>query len=188
MSDPMNRPSDAPPPPPPPESLPRKSASPLLWLLVLVALLALGWYFYNRRPIETVVPPPTAAVDASPQPAPPSESPASTTTRPARKADSTGPALASRINRAPEPIARIQPEYPTQALRNHEEGTVLVRVNVDANGMATNPEVVNRSGSRELDRAAMDAVRRWQFKPALKDGKAIASAVEVPVEFKLDQQ
>jgi protein TonB len=183
MSDPMNRPSDA----PPPESLPRKSASPLLWLLVLVALLALGWYFYNQRPIETVVPPP-AAVDASPQPAPSSEAPASTTTRPARKADNTGPARASRINRAPEPIARIQPEYPTQALRNHEEGTVLVRVNVDANGMATNPEVVNRSGSRELDRAAMDAVRRWQFKPALKDGKAIASTVEVPVEFKLGQQ
>ena len=65
---------------------------------------------------------------------------------------------------------------------------MLVRVNVDANGMATNPEVVNRSGSRELDRAAMDAVRKWQFKPALKDGKAIASTVDVPVEFKLGQQ
>jgi protein TonB len=95
---------------------------------------------------------------------------------------------ASRINRDPEPVARLQPEYPPQAFRDHEEGTVLVRVNVDANGMATNPEVVNRSGSRELDRAAMDAVRKWQFKPALKDGKAIASTVDVPVEFKLDQK
>ena len=65
---------------------------------------------------------------------------------------------------------------------------MLVRVNVDTNGMATNPEVVNRSGSRDLDRAAMDAVRKWQFKPALKDGKAIASTVDVPVEFKLDQK
>jgi outer membrane biosynthesis protein TonB len=34
----------------------------------------------------------------------------------------------------------------------------------------------------------MDAVRKWQFKPALKDGKAIASTVDVPVEFKLGQQ
>ena len=185
MSDPMNRPVDM----PPPESVPRKSASPLLWLLVLVALLALGWYFYNQRATETGLPPtPTTADTGSTQPAASSETPASTATRPTRKADSTTPARTSRINRAPEPVARIQPEYPPQAFRNHEEGTVLVRVNVDANGMATNPEVVNRSGSRELDRAAMDAVRRWQFKPALKDGKAIASAVEVPVEFKLDQQ
>ena len=183
MSDPMNRPVDM----PPPESVPRKSASPLLWLLVLVALLALGWYFYNQRPIETVAPPTPAAVNTSPQPAPSSESAASTTP-PAREAESTRSGRASRINRDPEPVARIQPEYPPQAFRNHEEGTVLVRVDVDANGTATNSAVVNRSGSRELDRAAMDAVRKWQFKPALKDGKAIASSVDVPVEFKLGQQ
>jgi periplasmic protein TonB len=185
MSDPMNRPGDM----PPPESVPRKSVSPLLWLLVLVALLALGWYLYNRRAAETALPPTSAITDTGgTQPAPSSESPASTAKRPARKAISTRPARTSRVNRAPEPVARIEPEYPPQAFRNHEEGTVLVRVNVDANGMATNPEVVNRSGSRDLDRAAMEAVRKWQFKPALKDGKAIASTVDVPVEFKLDQQ
>ena len=183
MSDPMNGPGDA----PPPESLPRKSASPLLWLLVLVALLALGWYFYNQRPIETVAPPTPAAVNTSPQPAPSSESAASTTP-PAREAESTRSGRASRINRDPEPVARIQPEYPPQAFRNHEEGTVLVRVDVDANGTATNSAVVNRSGSRELDRAALDAIRKWHFKPGLKDGKAIASTVDVPVEFKLGQQ
>jgi protein TonB len=162
----------------------------LLWLLVLVALLALGWYFYNQRATETVVPPPATPADTSSiQPAPSSETPASAAARTTRKAGSSAkPVRASRINRDPEPVARLQPEYPRQAFRGHEEGTVLVRVNVDANGMATNPEVVNRSGSRELDRAAIDAVRKWQFKPALKDGKAIASTVDVPVEFKLDQQ
>ena len=185
MSDPMNRPVDV----PPQESLPRKSAAPLLWLGVLVALLALGWYFYNRRVLDTPPPSPPAAADTSnAKTAMPSEpdAPAPTATRKAET--SARPARGSRINRAPEPVARIQPDYPPQAFRNHEEGTVLVRVTVDANGVATNPEVVNRSGSRELDSAAMDAVRKWQFKPALKDGKAIASTVEVPVEFKLDQQ
>jgi protein TonB len=181
----MNRPVDM----PPPESLPRKSASPLLWLLVLVALLALGWYFYNQRATETAMPPSPAVTDTGgAQPGPASEAPDATATRPARKAESPRPPRASRVNRAPEPVAQIRPEYPPEAFRNHEEGTVLVRVNVDTNGMATNPEVVNRSGSRDLDRAAMDAVRKWQFKPALKDGKAIASTVDVPVEFKLDQK
>jgi protein TonB len=184
MSDPTDRPADM----PPPESLPRKSASPLLWLLVLVALLALGWYFYNQRAPETVSLTPAAVDTGGSPPASSSESPASTTTRPARKAESSRDAGTVRINRAPEPVARIQPDYPPLAFRNHEEGTVLVRVNVNANGIATNPEVVNRSGSRELDRAAIDAVRKWQFKPALKEGKAIASTVDVPVEFKLGQQ
>ena len=184
MSDPTDLPADM----PPPESLPRKSASPLLWLLVLVALLALGWYFYNQRAPETVSLTPTAVDTGGSQPASSSESPAPATTRPARKTESSRAARTAGINRAPEPVARIQPDYPPLAFRNHEEGTVLVRVNVDANGMATNSQVLNRSGSRELDGAARDAVRKWQFKPALKDGKAIASTVDVPVEFKLGQQ
>lgn len=181
MSDPMNRPID----PPPQESLPRKSASPLLWLLVLVALLALGWYFYNRRGIETVPPLTTPAVGTTTAPVVP-EATAPARHRPTRGTGQIQPVRGS--DRDPQPIARTQPDYPPQAFRNHEEGTVLVRVDVDANGTATNADVVKRSGSRDLDRAAMDAVRKWQFKPALKDGKAIASTVQVPVEFKLDRK
>lgn len=180
MSDPMNRQTEI----PPQESLPRKSAAPLLWLLVLVALLALGWYFYNRRPVETLPPPaPPAAVT---NPTASTEAPArSGTARRAERKPSPAPTVADRD---PQPLARIQPEYPAQAFRAHEEGTVVVRVDVDARGKPTNADIARRSGSRELDRAAVDAVRRWQFKPALKDGKAIASTVEVPVEFKLDRQ
>jgi protein TonB len=180
----MNRPVDM----PPPESLPSKSTSPLLWLLVLAALLALGWYFYNQRATETVLPTAPAITEAGDtQPAPSSETPASTATRPARKADTTRPARAARINRAPEPVARIQPEYPPQALRSREEGTVLVRVDVDANGMATNPEVVNRSGSRELDRAAAEAVKRWRFRPAQRNGEPVSGVVLVPISFAADR-
>ena len=39
-------------------------------------------------------------------------------------------------------------------------------------------------GSRDLDRAVTSAVLKWRFEPAMKDGKAIAGAVVVPVEFK----
>jgi protein TonB len=61
-----------------------------------------------------------------------------------------------------------------------------VRVEVDASGVPTDVKVVERSGerSRDLDRAVTDAVRRWRFEPAMKDGKAVAGAVVVPVEFK----
>lgn len=44
-------------------------------------------------------------------------------------------------------------------------------------------EVARKSGSRLLDRAAVDAVRKWRFSPAMQDGRKIAAAVEVPVDF-----
>ncbi|RZA28024.1 MAG: TonB family protein, partial [Lysobacteraceae bacterium] len=46
--------------------------------------------------------------------------------------------------------------------------------------------VVERTGerSRDLDRAVISAVRKWRFEPAMQDGKAVAGAVVVPVEFK----
>jgi protein TonB len=182
MSDPMNRQTGI----PPEESLPRKTAAPLLWLLVLVALLALGWYFYNRRPVETLPPqvPPAAATN----PTASAEAPAAARSGTARRADRKPAPRPTVADRDPQPLARIQPEYPAQAFRAREEGTVVVRVDIDASGTPTNADIARRSGSRELDRAAVDAVRKWQFKPALRDGKAIASTVEVPVEFRLDRQ
>ena len=42
-----------------------------------------------------------------------------------------------------------------------------------------------RSGSRDLDRAAVNAVRQWRFQPAQRDGQAVAGAVTVPIDFKM---
>ena len=91
-------------------------------------------------------------------------------------------------NREVAAVTRVQPTYPPEAFRAGEEGTVLVRVDVDASGNPTNVDVARRSGSRELDRAALDAVRKWRFDPAIKDGKPVAASAEVPVEFKLASQ
>lgn len=79
------------------------------------------------------------------------------------------------------------PRYPTEALRRGESGTVLVRVEVDANGMPGGVALVQRSGSRDLDRAAMEAVRKWRFMPAQRDGQAIAASLVIPIDFKAEQ-
>lgn len=76
------------------------------------------------------------------------------------------------------------PRYPANALRNGENGTVLVRVEVDANGMPAGVALVQRSGSRDLDRAAMETVRRWRFQPAQREGRAVSGSVVIPIEFK----
>ena len=66
------------------------------------------------------------------------------------------------------------------------EGSVNVRIELDANGVPTDVQVVERSGerSRDLDRAVVEAARKWRFEPAMKDGKPVAGAVVLPVDFK----
>jgi TonB family protein len=80
-----------------------------------------------------------------------------------------------------------KPTYPRQALREHEEGTVLVLAQVDVQGHVSDARVIGRSGSFALDHAATNEVRRWQFQPALHDGKPVVASVQVPVSYRLEQ-
>ena len=101
-----------------------------------------------------------------------------------------GPPAATTVAMAPGdqpvPLAgqKPPPEYPRTALRNGESGTVLVRVAVDAGGMPTDVTLEKNSGSRDLDRAALEAVRKWRFQPAQRDGQAVAGSLVIPIEFK----
>ena len=166
---------------------PPRTSSALLWLLLLVALVALGLWWYGKREATEArdLPPATqqpAVVDETAAPAA-----VVADKKPVEKKPAAKPKPVARINRDPSPLAGNQaPKYPPQALRAGVEGSVSVRVEVDASGNATDVQVVERSGerSRDLDRAVTDAVRKWRFEPAMKDGKAVAGAVVVPVEFK----
>ncbi len=190
MSDPMPRPHesprDPPQPPAPVDPAGRKSISPLVWILLLIAVLAFGWYFYNQRgtvsvpPAEPAAPP---AVDIGSE-----QEAAAQRERAAADARRAPQPAAVPADRAPSVLAQMTPAYPPAALRAREQGTVLVRAEVDASGNPTSATVARRSSSRELDRAALDAVRGWKFEPAIRDGKAVAATVEVPVEFALESQ
>jgi protein TonB len=193
MSDPREGTSDLNPQPLPPEE-PRRGVSPLIWILLLLALAALGWWYYNRSmqpgpdlsaTTPTVEPAITSEQEAAAQ-AERERAAANDRRRSERTREAARPKAPA--DRDVTPIARVEPEYPAAAARTQEEGIVLVRVDVDANGMPTNVDIARRSGSRDLDRAAVEAVRQWRFNPAIKDGKKVAAVVEVPVEFKLQQQ
>ncbi|WMJ69659.1 energy transducer TonB [Stenotrophomonas sp. 24(2023)] len=87
----------------------------------------------------------------------------------------------------PVPGQSPAPEYPPAALRRGETGSVVVRVDVDAGGQPTGTTLVQRSGSRDLDRAALDAVRQWRFTPAHSNGQPVPGSIEVPFDFKAGQ-
>jgi protein TonB len=85
----------------------------------------------------------------------------------------------------PSPVAgNPAPAYPATARRAGVEGQVVVRARVTAEG--TVHEVQLRRGAHPLlDEAALDAVERWRFTPALRDGRPVAVWANVPIRFYL---
>ena len=86
----------------------------------------------------------------------------------------------------PIPGRNPPPQYPPQARRLNQQGQVLLRVKVDAQGQVQQVEIVSSSGFPALDRAAQEAVQRWQFSPALRNNTPIESWVTVPIQFTLN--
>jgi protein TonB len=158
-------------------------------LLLLLAVLLFAWYSLMQRQQTSPPTQPTATVTSPDVSAP---APAAVgSDRATRTARAERPRTATPLprSRAPERIAALSPApaYPAQALRRGEGGTVVLRVNVGADGRPTDIAFADRSHSRELDRAARDAVAKWQFTPATRDGKPVAAVVEVPVDFSPQQ-
>lgn len=73
---------------------------------------------------------------------------------------------------APVAISKKDPEYSEEARSAKYQGTVLLSVEIDPNGDATNIKV-QRSLGLGLDEKAIEAVKQWKFKPGQKDGKPV---------------
>jgi len=56
-----------------------------------------------------------------------------------------------------------------------------------ADGLPISVEIEQSSRHRELDQAAIQAVKKWRFNPEIRDGKPIAGVVLVPIDFKLTE-
>jgi len=101
---------------------------------------------------------------------------------------STGPAgRGTGIDRPAAPRAgNPKPRYPQVARRQGLEGRVLIRVSVLGDGRVGKAAVASSSGHGALDQAALEAVARWRFQPALDAGKPVATTLTVPVVFRLE--
>jgi len=85
---------------------------------------------------------------------------------------------------APSLLYKVEPEYSEEARKAKYQGTVVLYVEVDPSGKAVNPKVV-RSLGLGLDEKAIEAVRKWKFKPGYKDGHPVTVAATIEVNFRL---
>jgi TonB family protein len=77
------------------------------------------------------------------------------------------------------------PKYSAEARKEKVDGSVVLQITVTADGDATNISIVRDPGNG-LGQQAVEAVRKWRFKPALgPDGKPTAVIVPVEVTFHL---
>lgn len=149
------------------------------------------------KPVAEQVPPkaltesPTAlrtAEDSPPAVAEPSPAPPVARQEAAAAPATTGAPVAAPVTAARFDAAYLNnpaPAYPMVSRRMREEGQVMLRVLVSADGQPNRIELRTSSGSERLDRAAQEAVSRWRFVPARQGERAIESWVLVPIVFKL---
>jgi TonB family protein len=85
---------------------------------------------------------------------------------------------------APRVIYAPDPSYPEDARRAGTQGVVYLHLTVGTDGK-THDITVKRGLSAGLNEAAIQAVRRWRFQPATKDGQQIPVEVDIQVSFNL---
>ncbi len=77
------------------------------------------------------------------------------------------------------------PTYPTSARHAGREGRTILLVVVTETGECKDLRIEESSGTVSLDEAAVAAVRRWRFTPAVRAGRALETTIKVPVLFRL---
>lgn len=88
------------------------------------------------------------------------------------------------IPAAPDAVFHNRPpEYPEESVVNGEHGTVVLLIHVSPAGRPASVDVVRSSGYVLLDTAARDAVSRWRFLPAVKDGQPVTSNMTMGFVF-----
>jgi periplasmic protein TonB len=160
------------------------------------------------KPVTRPTPKPMAQPEprpepaAVPQPEPQLVSKAEPAAEPVAPAPSTDPLPPeppaepeAKAEPAPEPVEPPRfnadyldnptPAYPSLSRRMREQGRVLLRVLVDAEGRPSRVLLHRSSSYPRLDETAIGSVRQWKFLPARQGGNPVEAWVIVPIQFSL---
>lgn len=92
---------------------------------------------------------------------------------------------ADAVDKIPQPLHKVEPVYPPRAHKQGVCGKVVLRFLVEPDGHTSRPCVLAADPAGYFEQSALDAIRRWRFQPGIYRGKAVATWVVLPVQFKL---
>jgi len=184
VSEPSSKAEAAPPAPPePPKKIPPKKqeAKPPVKKKVLVA----------PKKVERPIPQPVAdkptpvqpsASDASPKPdlSTPSVTPSNKPTK-----TGSGVAPIKSVDSGVVALVRVKPNYPARAASRHIEGWVKIEFTVSPAGTVANARVIDASPPGIFDEAALDAIKKWKFKPKIENNAAVTQRAVQTLKFTL---
>ena len=85
----------------------------------------------------------------------------------------------------PKVVKQVRPDYPYSMRRLGIAGEVVIGFIVDSSGNVREPYTI-RSSDPGFREAAINAVRRWKFKPGVVSGKNVNTRMQVPIIFEID--
>ncbi|MES1167545.1 MAG: TonB family protein [Oleiharenicola lentus] len=83
---------------------------------------------------------------------------------------------------APVPVRTVAPKFPVEMRRDGTSGLVTVNCLIDEKGNVQEPKV-EKASNDAFSQPALDAIKKWKFKPAKKGGEAVALRVSIPIQF-----
>jgi TonB family protein len=84
-------------------------------------------------------------------------------------------------------IKMARPEYPAELQQLGIQGAVVIRAVISTTGELLNLEAINADVDARLVKAALDAVRQWQYQPTLLNGQPVEVVTTITVDFQLGQ-
>jgi protein TonB len=94
-----------------------------------------------------------------------------------------------KVPEMPKLVKQTVPVYPEEARKKGIQGEIMVQILVGTDGSVKEATIVsNKTGSKDFEKAALDAVKQWKFEPGKLDGKPVEVNVVVPIKFKLDDE
>ena len=84
------------------------------------------------------------------------------------------------------PLVRVPPQYPIRASERGIEGWVVLSFTITETGTVRDAKVIDAKPKRIFNRAAIQAIRKWKYRPRVVDGTAVTRTEEVKLSFDLD--
>ncbi len=91
------------------------------------------------------------------------------------------------VDDLPQPLRSFPPKYPYNAKRNSIEGKVIVRMLVTKDGIPSEISIHSATPSGVFEKTAINAAKRWRFRPGQYKGRAVDTWVLLPFNFEMTQ-